>query len=79
MGFRSVNSHWIAWLKILLIASRIFSLLPPARGFGLPNFAVTSVLSHCSTATVLMARSSIFSHRGRTHLLRSDAFLERVE
>jgi hypothetical protein len=34
---RSVNSHRIAWLKILLIASRIFSLVAPARGLGLPQ------------------------------------------
>jgi hypothetical protein len=79
IGFRSVSSHRIAWLKILLIASRIFSLVPPARGFGLPNFVVTSVLSHCSTATVLTDRNSTFPQWGTTHRLRSCVFLERVE
>ena len=31
MGFRSVNSRRIAWLKTALIASRIFCFVPPAR------------------------------------------------
>ena len=75
MGFRSVSSHRIAWLKILLIASRIFLLVPPASALGLPNFVVTSVLSHCSTATVLMARNSSFPQWGTTHRFRSCVFL----
>ena len=60
MGFVSVNSQRIAWLKTALIASRIFSFVPPAKGLGFPNLVVTSVFSHCSTATVLMACRSCF-------------------
>jgi len=38
MGLQFVNSHRIAWLKMLLMASRIFSFVPPCKRSGLPVF-----------------------------------------